>query len=84
MQAITARNANQRFSHYLREVQSGASFQITKRGAVVAALSSQLAAALPSEAAVAPVQPDLLLVIKKSPFYGQVRASSFNRAALYD
>lgn len=83
MQAITARDANQRFSHYLREVQSGASFQITKRGAVVAALSSQLAAA-PSEAAASPVQPDLLLLIKKSPFYGHIDASSFNRAALYD
>jgi prevent-host-death family protein len=84
MQAITARDANQRFSHYLREVQSGASFQITKRGAVVAALSAQPASVHASEAATSPVQADLLLLIKKSPFYGQIDASLFNRAALYD
>jgi prevent-host-death family protein len=80
MQVITAREANHRFSHYLREVQSGASFQITKHGAVVAALSGQPTSAQANKAE----QTDLLAFIKNSPFCGQIDASSFNRDALYD
>jgi len=40
MQAITAREANQHFSKYLSAAAAGRSFQITKRGQVVACLSA--------------------------------------------
>ena len=77
METITVREANQHFSKYLSAVQSGASFQITKRGQVVACLTAAPASSRATHS-------DNLALWLDSFRFNMANRAPFDRNALYD